>query len=134
VLEVEDVPGEQEFAGVVREMPGFDSGELKIHLTRPFLFSLLGGNLSRSIVTKRLAGTIGGQIAKSLSAYHALLYDWSDRTLGQIQRRFDAYANGYRAQVERLVGDHVSPAEEEGTIRRDLEGLVGTRTEPTVAS
>jgi GTP-binding protein EngB required for normal cell division len=134
VLEVEDVPGEQEFAGVVREMPAFDSGELNIHLTRPFLFSLLGGNLSRSIVTKRLAGTIGGQLAKSLSAYHALLYDWSDRTLGQIQRRFDAYANGYRAQVERLVGDHVSPAEEEGTIRRDLEGLVGTRTEPTVAS
>ena len=112
VLEVEDVPGEQEFAGVVREMPAFDSGELNIHLTRPFLFSLLGGNLSRSIVTKRLAGTMGGQLAKSLSAYHALLYDWSEQTLGQIQRRFDAYANGYRAQVERLVGDHVSPAEQ----------------------
>ena len=134
VLEVEDVPGEQEFAGVVREMPAFDPGELNIHLTRPFLFSLLGGNLSRSIVTKRLAGTMGGQLAKSLSAYHALLYDWSERTLGQIQRRFDAYANGYRAQVERLVGDHVSPAEQESTIRRDLEGLEGVRSEPTVAS
>ncbi|MGA8152372.1 MAG: dynamin family protein [Terriglobales bacterium] len=134
VLEVEDVPGEQEFAGVVREMPAFDPGELNIHLTRPFLFSLLGGNLSRSIVTKRLAGTMGGQLAKSLSAYHALLYDWSERTLAQIQRRFDAYANGYRAQVERLVGDHVSPAEQESTIRRDLEGLEGVRSEPTVAS
>jgi hypothetical protein len=134
VLEVEDVPGEQEFAGVVREMPAFDPGELNIHLKRPFLFSLLGGNISRSIVTKRLAGMIGGQLTKSLSAYHALLYDWSERTLGQIQRRFDAYANNYRAQVERLVGDHVSPAEQEGTIRRDLEGLESARTEPTVAS
>jgi GTP-binding protein EngB required for normal cell division len=134
VLEVEDVPGEQEFAGVVREMPAFDPGELNIHLTRPFLFSFLGGNLSRSIVTKRLAGTMGGQLAKSLSAYHALLYDWSERTLAQIQRRFDAYANGYRAQVERLVGDHVSPAEQESTIRRDLEGLEGVRSEPTAAS
>ena len=37
-------------------------------------------------MTKRLAGMIGGQLAKSLSAYHALLYDWSERTLGQIQR------------------------------------------------
>ncbi|MFZ0773400.1 MAG: hypothetical protein WAN08_18435, partial [Candidatus Sulfotelmatobacter sp.] len=100
----------------------------------PFLFSLLGGNISRSIVTKRLAGMIGDQLTKSLSAYHALLYDWSERTLGQIQRRFDAYANGYRAQVESLVGDHVSPAEQEGTIRRDLEGLESARTEPTVAS
>ena len=82
VLEVEDVPGEQEFAGVVREMPAFDPGELNIHLTRPFLFSLLGGNISRSIVTKRLAGTMGGQLAKSLSAYHALLYDWSEQNFG----------------------------------------------------
>jgi hypothetical protein len=134
VLEVEDVPGEQEFAGVVREMPAFDSGDLNIDLTRPFLFSLLGENISRSIVTKRLAGMIGGQLMKSLSAYHALLYDWSERTLGQIQRRFDAYANGYRAQVERLVVDHVSPAEQENTIRRDLEGLTVVRSEPTVAS
>ncbi len=134
VLEVEDVPGEQEFAGVVREMPTFDPGELNIDLKRPFLFGLLGENISRSIVTKRLADMIGGQLTKSLSAYHALLYDWSERTLGQIQRRFDAYANGYRAQVERLLGDHASPGEQESTIRRDLEGLVGVRSEPTVAS
>ena len=134
VLEVEDVPGEQEFAGVVREMPAFDAGELNIHLKGPFLFSLLGGDISRSIVTKRLTGMIGSQLTKSLSAYHALLYDWSERTLGQIQRRFDAYANSYRAQVERLVGDHVSPAEQESTIRRDLEGLEGVRSEPTAAT
>ena len=134
VLEVEDVPAEEEFAGVVREMPAFDAGELNIHLKRPFLFSLLGGDISRSIVTKRLAGMIGSQLTKSLSAYHALLYDWSERTLGQIQRRFDAYANSYRAQVERLVGDHVSPAEQESTIRRDLEGLEGVRSEPTAAT
>lgn len=134
VLEVDDVPGEEEFAGVVREMPAFDAGELNIHLKRPFLFSLLGGDISRSIVTKRLAGMIGSQLTKSLSAYHALLYDWSERTLGQIQRRFDAYANSYRAQVERLVGDQVSPAEQENTIRRDLEGLEGVRSEPTAAT
>jgi GTP-binding protein EngB required for normal cell division len=134
VLEVEDVPGEQEFSGVVREMPSFDPGEFNIHLVHPFLLSLLGESISRSIVTKRLAGMIGGQLTNSLSAYHALLYDWSERTLGQIQRRFDAYANGYRAQVERLVGDHVSPGEQESTIRRDLEGLEGIRSKPTVAS
>jgi hypothetical protein len=119
---------------VVREMPSFDPGEFNIHLVHPFLLSLLGESISRSIVTKRLAGMIGGQLTNSLSAYHALLYDWSERTLGQIQRRFDAYANGYRAQVERLVGDHVSPGEQESTIRRDLEGLEGIRSKPTVAS
>ncbi|MGC2272651.1 MAG: dynamin family protein [Candidatus Sulfotelmatobacter sp.] len=134
VLEVEDVPGAQEFSGMVREMPAFDLEQLNIQVGPSFLLSLLGGNISRSIVTKRLAARIGDQITKSLSAYHALLFDWSDRTLGQIQRRFDAYANSYRAQVERLVGDHVAPAGQEDTVRRDLEGLKTVRPEPTVAS
>lgn len=134
VLEVEDVPGAQEFSGVVREMPAFDLGQLDIQIRPSFLLSLLGGNVSRSVVAKRLAGTIGEQVTKSLSAYHALLFDWSDRTLNQIQRRFDAYANSYRAQVERLVGDHVSPAGQEGAIRRDLDGLESVRPEQTVAS
>jgi GTP-binding protein EngB required for normal cell division len=134
VLEVEDVPGAQEFSGVVREMPAFDLGQLDIQIKPSFLLSLLGGNVSRSVVTNRLAGMIGEQVTKSLSAYHALLFDWSDRTLNQIQRRFDAYANSYRAQVERLVGDHVSPAGQEETIRRDLDGLESVRPEQTVAS
>ncbi len=139
VLQVEDVPGEQEFSAVVREIPAFDlsqfdPGELSIRLRRPFLSTLLGGNISSAIVTKRLAGMIGDQLSRALSAYHALLYDWSERTLGQMKRRFDAYANGYRAQVERLLGDYVSPAEQEGAIRRDLEGLEIARTESTLAS
>lgn len=134
VLEVEDVPGTQEFSGVVREMPAFDLGQLNIRMKPSFLLRSVGGNISRSIVTNRLAGTIGEQVAKSLSAYHALLFDWSDRTLTQIQRRFDAYANSYRAQVERMVGDHVSPVGQEDTIRRDLDGLENARPEQTVAS
>jgi hypothetical protein len=132
VLEVEDVPGTREFSGVVREMPAFDLGQLDIQM-RPPLLSLLGGNISRSMVTKRLAGMIGSQVTKSLSAYHALLYDWSERTLSQIQRRFDVYANSYRAQIERLVGDHVSPVGQEDAIRRDLDRLESARPAPTVA-
>ena len=134
VLEVQDIPAEHEFSGVVREMPAFDMGHLNIRLKRPGLLSLLGGDISRSFVTRRLTSAIGEQLAKSLSAYHALLYDWSARTLDQIQRRFDAYANSYRAQVERLVGSHPSPAGEKAAIARDLEGLESFRDQPTAAS
>lgn len=134
VLEVEDMPAEHEFSGVVREMPAFDLGHLNVRMRRPVFLTLLGGELSRSLIRKRLSSTIGEQLAKSLSAYHALLYDWSQRTLGQIQRRFDAYANSYRAQVERLVGSHASPAGEKAAIVRDLEGLESARRQPTAAS
>jgi GTP-binding protein EngB required for normal cell division len=134
VLEVEDVPGEQEFSAAVREMPAFDASQIDVQMHRPILLSVVGGNLSRSIMTKRLVDATGDQLAKSLSAYHALLYDWSERVLNQIQRRFDAYANGYRAQVGSFLGDRASPAEQEGNIRRDLEGLESIRSEPSVAS
>lgn len=134
VLEVEDIPAEREFSGVVREMPAFDMGHLNVRLKRPVFLSLLGGDLSRSLITNRLAGMVGRELAKSLSAYHALLYDWSARTLDQMQRRFDAYANSYRAQVERLVVGQASPMGEKAAIVRDLEGLESFRSEPTAAS
>ncbi|MFZ3341329.1 MAG: dynamin family protein [Terriglobales bacterium] len=133
VLEVENLPGAQEFSDVVREMPAFDLGQVDIQMRPPVFPGLFGGSIARSMVTKRLAGMIGGQVTKSLSAYHALLYDWSDRTLNRMQRRFDAYANSYRAQVERLVGDQMSPVGQEDAIRRDLDCLESARPAPAAA-
>jgi hypothetical protein len=84
-------------------------------------------------VTKRLSGLIGSQLTRSLSAYRALLYDWSERTLGQVQRRFDAYANSYRAQVERSLGNQELGSGQEDIIRRDLEALENTLGEKNSA-
>jgi hypothetical protein len=104
VLEISDVPAEEEFASVLREIPAFDLGQLTFRPRRAALLTFLGKKVSESLVTKRLTGLIGAHLTRSLSAYRALLCVWSERTLGQIQRRFDAYANSYRAQVERFLG------------------------------
>ena len=135
VLEMSDVPAEEEFASVLREMPVFDLGQLTFHLRRPTLIALLGRKVSESFVTKRLTALIGTQLTRSLSAYCALLCDWSERTLGQVQRRFDAYANSYRAQIERLLGNQeMRTGQDEDGIRRDLESLENTLREKTLAS
>ena len=135
VLEITDVPAEEEFASVLREMPVFDFGQLTFRLRRPTLLTLLGRKMSESFVTKRLTRLIGAQLKRSLSAYSALLCDWCEKTLGQVQRQFDAYANSYRAQVERLVGSQEMPTgQDEGSIRRDLESLKSTLVEQTMAS
>ena len=135
VLEISDVPADAEFASVLREMPVFDLGHLTFRLRRPTLLTLLGRKVSESFVTKRLTALIGAQLSRSLSAYRALLYDWSERTLGQIQRRFDAYANSYRAQVERLIGSQeMRTGQDEDSIRRDLESLESAGREKTLAS
>ncbi len=134
VLEIEDVPGQQEFSETLREMPAFDPGQLAVQLSRPFLSTVLGADVLGSITSKRLTSMIGGQLSNSLAAYHALLYDWSERTLNQIQRRFDAYANNYRAQIDRLVGDHAPASERHAEISRDLEILEKARPESSMAS
>lgn len=123
ILEIEDVPIGEELSGAVREIPSFDPAFGELRLKRSLYFSLIGGNLSRSLMAKRLAGMMGEQLAQSLSAYHSLLYDWSERTLCQIQRKFDAYATNYRAQLAGLIGDGSSSVEQEGLIRRDLVAL-----------
>jgi GTP-binding protein EngB required for normal cell division len=135
ILEIADIPGAEEFASVLREMPAFDLGQVEFRLRRPALLTLLGRRLSESFVTNRLNGLIGAKLARSLSAYRALLYDWSQRTLGQIQRRFDAYANSYRAQVERSLGNQeLRTGHDEDIIRHDLEALESAPAEKTMAS
>jgi len=67
-----------------------------------------------------------GQLAKSLSRL-TFLYDWSERTLLRFNADLTLMLTAIRAQVERWWAIMLSPAEQESTIRRDLEGLEGVR-------
>ncbi|HTY85580.1 MAG TPA: dynamin family protein [Silvibacterium sp.] len=134
VLGVDDAPSEGEFCSVVREMPSFDPGHMGLQLKRSFYLGLLGESLSTSLMRKRLSGRIGHQLDESLSAYRALLFDWSGRTLSQMQRKFDSYATSYRAQGARLAGDAAPPAEQDGRIERDLAALENASPEQKVGT
>ena len=121
-LEIEDAPAEQEFSHLVREMPAFDPGPFRFRLGRPVVLGILGNKVLSATTSKRLAGLIGNQLTQSLVAYRAVLYDWSERTLNQMQRRFNAYADNYRAQIGVLNSSQESDMEEDA-VRRDLEML-----------
>jgi GTP-binding protein EngB required for normal cell division len=133
-LDMKDGPAEAEFTGLLREMPAFDLGELRFSMNRPTLVMLFGHSASESVVANRLTKAIAPQLSNSLSAYRALLHDWAERTLTQIQRRFDAYANSYRAQAERSIGIQEVGPEHEELIRMDLEAIETSRREEPVAS
>jgi hypothetical protein len=121
-LEVEHMPGEQELLGLVREMPAFDFVKSDLHLTKP-LFLRLFGNAATVMLGKRLERIIGPRLQSALLTYRALLYDWSERILTQMERRFDAYASGYRAQISRSIGSPHEPVAQSQAILRDLETL-----------
>lgn len=132
-LEIEDAPAEQEFSTIVREMPTFDPGQFSFQLGRPIVLGIFGKKVLRAAMSKRLTELIGNQLNKSLAAYRAVLYDWSERTLNQMQRRFNAYADNYRAQIGALSSSQESGMEEDA-VRRDLEMLQSQRVEAPMAS
>ena len=133
VLEIEHAPSEQELSSLVREMPAFDVAKLDVGIKSPLLMRVFP-KAATTMMAKRLERLIGADLQRSLMTYRALLYDWSERTLTQMERRFDAYASGYRAQIARSVGSQQEPVAHEDAIRRDLEALGVSASEMQVAS
>jgi GTP-binding protein EngB required for normal cell division len=131
-LKVADAPTVEEFAGYLREMPVLDLARISVSLRRPAIVSLLGRSFAEWWTAKKLARLIGPAIVRALTGYRQLVSDWADRTASQLQRRFDAYANGYRAQVERLTGPHELSSEQEQAIRRSLDTLQGKQARQPV--
>jgi GTP-binding protein EngB required for normal cell division len=122
-LKLADAPSAEEFSTLLREMPVFDLGNIPLSIKRPVVALLLGPSFAERRIANKLARLIGPQILKALSAYRQLAYAWSEQMVSQIQRRFDAYANGYRAQIERMIGAQELPSDQEQSIRRSLDEL-----------
>lgn len=123
VLKQADMPGDGEFSSFLREMPVLDFGTVTLIVNRPRMAFLLGQGFAKKWTARKLARSVGPHIVRALHAYRQLVEAWGDRMISQIRRRFDAYANGYRAQLERLAGPHELSSEQEQAIRKSLGAL-----------
>jgi GTP-binding protein EngB required for normal cell division len=124
-LKLADAPTAEEFSALLREMPVFDVAQINPTVKRPAVALLLGRSFAERRIAKKLAKSIGPQVVRAVSGYRQLAYDWSEKTVGQIQRRFEAYASGYRAQVGRMVGSQKLSSEQEQAVRHSLDVLKG---------
>jgi GTP-binding protein EngB required for normal cell division len=132
ILKIADAPATEEFSALLREMPVFDLGQIIPAVKRPAIALLLGRSFAERRIANKLAKPIGPQVLRAVSGYRQLAYDWSEKTVGQIQRRFEAYANGYRAQVERMLGSPEISSEQEQAIRDGLDALHGKGAKESV--
>ena len=123
VLEVADAPTDDEFTSLVREMPVLEIENLQVTMRRPVLASLLGQRLAASILAHRLEKEVGPRLSRALQQYSDVVKDWMNMVLTSMHRRFETYAETYRAQLERALGGVEPGAEGETSIRRDLEEL-----------
>jgi hypothetical protein len=122
-LDTPNCPSDQEFHSLVREMPVLDLGSLQVAGARPPLNAWLGERLATRLLAWWWTNQLRPQMAAALTVYGRLLRNWSSGVLGQMHRRFAAYADAYRAQAERRTTSSDMSAEERRALQRDIELL-----------
>jgi GTP-binding protein EngB required for normal cell division len=115
-----DAPRPEDFEVLV-EMPVFHMNRQKEFARRPLLGSLARWYRVRA-ATKRLQPYEGG-LGQAVESFSRLLYSWGVDANSDLERRFDSYANRYRAQLERLLLDRKRSTIDSARVKSDLENL-----------
>jgi len=115
-----DITSELESAAQVLEIADRPSHD-EIRPTR--LASLLGQQFVVRVLAARIEKQVGPRLGGTLHRYSDLLKDWTNTVHARVHRRFETYADTYRAQLGRALGG-TEPGVDEASIRRDLEELL----------
>jgi GTP-binding protein EngB required for normal cell division len=116
-----DAPPEEELLRAVHEMPRFDLPPVSGNFHRPWI------RYPRALARQRIHGQLRLALEEPLSqafTTHArLVENWARGALAELQLRFDASADAYRAQVARLMSHGSVGPEERQAILDDLVRL-----------
>ena len=110
-------------------MPVFEFAA-NFKVSRPKLSPVLGKGHAENSVVNQLQHQQGSSFNPALITYAALLQDWAERVLKQIRQRFEMYAEGYRAQLERSLGGKKIAPETVAELQIDLAALEPNETAP----
>lgn len=121
-LRTTDAPGAEDFE-LSREMPVLHLNR-KSELAGKPLAANLGEALRVRLAIRRLRKHEPG-LRQALESFSRLLYAWGIQASSDLERRFDGFANRYRAQLERLLLDR-RPTIDPVQLRSDVERLART--------
>lgn len=121
-LRMNHMPEGEEFSSVVRGLPAFELPPFDLRLSKPALAGWLRG-VALGQVIRQLREQVGASYGQALETYAGMLRQWLLSAFTQLKKRFDAYAESYRAQAERVLSGGELTAEEETRIVQNLETL-----------
>lgn len=128
VLDIDDVPGEAELLAALTEMPRLDLGAVRVEIRKPFALRF-GTALARAAVERKLRNEVGDAVSEACRSYARVLERWVRKAVADLQTSFDSRADGYRAQLERLLGASDTAPEAREAIARALGELESTTVE-----
>ena len=122
-LGIADMPGDDEFPSLVRGMPVFDPGTIRVTALKSSYAALLGRRFEEEQMARHIRQQLGESFEPALASYIKVLNEWTRMMMGQMGRKFETYAERYRAQAEQSPhGPELSPDEVRG-IEEDLKML-----------
>ncbi len=122
-LGMPDKPYDGEFISLLRDMPVFEPGTVSVRVPQSAVFRFLGQQYAEDQLAAKIKKEYGKPFEESLAGYGNLVKEWMRATTDQLSRRFETYAESYRAQAERLSGNGEISADEARKIKEALELL-----------
>ena len=117
----DDAPPEEELINAVREMPRFDPPPMNGDFHRPWI--RYPRALARGRIHAMLRLALEEPLSQAFATHGRLVENWARGTLAELQLRFDAAADAYRAQMSRLMPREAAPTQERQAILDDLARL-----------
>ena len=123
LLKSTDAPRSEDFQ-VLSEMPVFHMNRQNQLAPRPLLGNF--GQWLRVRAANRKLETQAASLSQALESFSRLLYSWGLDASSDLERRFDSFANRYRAQLERLLLDRRRTTIDYERVKSDVENLSRT--------
>lgn len=120
LLRSSDSPRPEDFQAPA-EMPVFHLNRQKELVARPLL-----GSWARWFRVQRATHRLQAhesELTQALESFSRLLYSWGLDAGADLERRFDSFANRYRAQLERLLVERTRTTIDGERVRSDMESL-----------
>jgi GTP-binding protein EngB required for normal cell division len=116
-----DAPPEEDLLRAIHEMPRFDLPPVNGDFQRPWI--RYPKALSRKRIHGQLQMVLEEPLAQAFNTHGRLVENWARGALAELQLRFDAAADAYRAQAARLMSGGPVATGERQAILDDLARL-----------
>jgi GTP-binding protein EngB required for normal cell division len=125
-LAIADIPGDNEFLSMVRDMPAFDPGTIQV-IVPPSLYTALRGNrFGKKLLERKIRRLFAESTGLVFTSYFRILKEWTSQVMSRMGQKFETYAERYRAQAEQSPQGQDLTADEVSAIEKDLKMLGDT--------